>query len=95
MDRKRDLAKGAALAGSVALLLLGACGSDDEGTNVGMQSAELKCLGGNACKAMSECHGGPSMNMCQGMNECKGMGWAYVEDEQECTDLGGTVKQDG
>jgi uncharacterized membrane protein len=92
MDEKRNLSKGAALASSVAALLLAGCGMDSNDDDTSGQQAQLTCVGGNECAGMSECAGGPGDNSCAGMNECKGMGWVNVESEEECTDKGGTLK---
>jgi uncharacterized membrane protein len=92
MDQKRNLSRGASLAGTVATLLLAGCGMDSKDDDTSSQEAQLTCLGANECAGKSECAGGPGDNSCAGMNECKGMGWIYVESEKACTDEGGTIK---
>jgi len=90
MDAKRSIT-GAALASSVALLILAGCGSDDKKSDeTGQSQGELRCLGGNECKALSDCSGGPGGSECKGLNECKGQGWSYVDTEAECVEAGGT-----
>jgi uncharacterized membrane protein len=92
MDQKRNLSTGVSLASSVAALLLAGCGMDSKDDDTSSQEAQLTCVGGNECAGMSECAGGPGDNSCAGMNECMGMGWVYVESEQECEDKGGSIK---
>jgi uncharacterized membrane protein len=94
MDPKRIVIE-AALASSVALLVLAGCGSDDgKSDDTSQAQGELRCLGGNECKGMSECSGGPGASECKGLNECKGMGWSYVDSEPECTEAGGTIQEE-
>jgi hypothetical protein len=92
MEPKCNSSAGLVLASSVAALLLAGCGSDSKDDDTGGQQAQLTCLGGNECAGMSECAGGPGDNSCAGKNECTGMGWVYVESEEECADKGGTLK---
>ena len=96
MDSKRFAIGNAALAGSVALLLLAGCGSDDnKGSEETAQTGgELRCVGGNECKGQSECKGGPAGSSCEGLNECKGQGWSWVDTEAECTTAGGTIQEE-
>lgn len=92
MDRKTNSSAGLVFASSVAALILSGCGSDSKDDDTSSQQAQLTCLGGNECAGMSECAGGPGDSSCAGMNECMGMGWVYVESEDECEDKGGTLK---
>jgi uncharacterized membrane protein len=52
------------------------------------KSAEVKCMGINACKGTSEC--ATASNACQGHNSCKGQGWVHASQE-ECIAKGGKV----
>jgi uncharacterized membrane protein len=89
----RDLTKGAAVAAAVMGLLLSAgCSSSDKDEVNGTAPQALKCLGGNECKGMSECAGGPSGSECKGLNECQAMGWIYTDTEAECDAAGGTIQ---
>ena len=51
-------------------------------------SAEVKCMGINACKGTSEC--ATASNACQGHNSCKGQGWVHASKE-DCDAKGGKV----
>jgi hypothetical protein len=93
MDEKINLSRGVALAGSVAALLLAGCSDGSKDSDTSGSEAQLTCVGGNECAGMSECAGGPGGSSCAGMNECMGMGWVYVESEDECTGKGGTIKE--
>lgn len=53
--------------------------------------ANVKCVGGNACKGQSACKGASSS--CKGQNNCKGTGYTMVKSEKECTDMGGKVEK--
>lgn len=52
------------------------------------QSAEVKCMGINACKGTSECK--TASNSCKGQNNCKGHGWVHAS-KSECEAKGGKV----
>lgn len=54
-------------------------------------SAEVKCMGINACKGTSEC--ATASNGCQGHNSCKGQGWVHASME-ECDAQGGKVVEE-
>ena len=84
MNPKNNLKQGAAIAGSVALMLFAACGSDDSDDGVGQNDQSLRCEGGNSCMGMSACEGGPGGSACEGMNECAGQGWIWVDTQEEC-----------
>ena len=91
--RTPNLIRGTSLATAVAALLLAAgCGSDDGG-ETGTTEAQIRCLGGNECAAMSECAGGPAGGECAGLNECAGQGWVYTETAADCEQKGGTPQQ--
>ena len=51
-------------------------------------SAEVKCMGINACKGTSECK--TASNSCKGQNGCKGQGWVHAS-KSECDAKGGKV----
>ncbi|MGB7933690.1 MAG: hypothetical protein WCH04_15990 [Gammaproteobacteria bacterium] len=51
-------------------------------------SAEVKCMGINACKGTAEC--ASANNSCKGHNSCKGQGWVHASKE-DCDAKGGTV----
>jgi hypothetical protein len=47
--------------------------------------AEVKCVGGNACKGKSECKGKNlkgNENKCKGANSCRAAGWVKMSSEQ-------------
>jgi uncharacterized membrane protein len=54
--------------------------------------ANVKCVGGNACKGQGACK--TAANSCKGQNSCKGTGWVMVKTEKECTDMGGKVEKE-
>ena len=88
---QKNVTKGAAVAAAVMGLMLVGCGSDKDDGPTASDTAQVKCLGGNECAAMSECAGGPSSNECKGLNECMGQGWDYKKTAAECEAAGGTV----
>ncbi len=51
------------------------------------QKAQVKCVGGNACKGKSSCKS--AQNDCKGQNSCKGKGFVMAPSAKECTDMGG------
>jgi uncharacterized membrane protein len=51
-------------------------------------SADVKCMGINACKGTAEC--ATANNGCKGHNSCKGQGWVHATRE-ECDAKGGKV----
>ncbi len=51
------------------------------------EKAQVKCVGGNACKGKSSCKS--AQNDCKGQNSCKGKGFVMTSSAKECTDLGG------
>jgi hypothetical protein len=84
--RKGSLVSGAALATAVALMFVGNAMAADSGSS-GAASAQVKCVGGNACKGQSSCKS--ASNSCQGQNSCKGKGFVMTSSVQECTEKGG------
>jgi hypothetical protein len=82
-----DISKGVsiALAASALLAVTGCGGSDDEDT--GSQSSPIMCEGGNSCMGHSECATAEGASSCKGTNSCQGMGWVYVDSEEECAML--------
>ena len=54
-------------------------------------SAEVKCMGINACKGTSEC--ATASNGCQGHDSCKGQGWVHASKE-DCDAKGGKVVEE-
>ncbi len=56
---------------------------------VSAQANDVKCMGINACKGLSECK--TASNECKGLNTCKGHGWAPTATAEECTSKGGEV----
>jgi len=52
-----------------------------------VQAAQVKCVGGNACKGTSACKS--ATNECKGQNACKGQGFTMTGSAEECTKAGG------
>jgi uncharacterized membrane protein len=83
---KKTTIAGAMLATAVALAFTGsAVNAADSST----QTAQLKCLGANACKGQSACK--TATNDCQGKNSCKGKGYVITTDAKSCEAKGGHV----
>lgn len=55
------------------------------------QAADVKCVGGNACKGQSVCK--TASTQCKGQNACKGKGFTMTKDAAECTKAGGKVEK--
>ena len=55
------------------------------------KSAEVKCMGINACKGTSEC--ASASNSCKGQNSCKGSGWVHAS-KSDCDAKGGKVVEE-
>jgi len=76
---------GAMLATAVALIFAGnavyAADSSDA------TAAQVKCVGGNACKGQSLCQSAESS--CKGSNACKGKGYVMTPTAKECIAAGG------
>ncbi|HWZ88172.1 MAG TPA: hypothetical protein VNW92_04960 [Polyangiaceae bacterium] len=72
-----------------ALLTGSACsGSGSAGpSDAPSTSQAIKCEGGNACAALSECATADGKSLCSGENECKGTGYVYTETQEQCTAL--------
>ncbi len=82
-----DLSRGTSIAFAVsALLAAGACSSAPESA-AASTSQPVKCEGGNACKAQSECATADGKSVCAGENACKGTGYVFTETVAECTAL--------
>ncbi|RUR13738.1 hypothetical protein [Legionella sp. km772] len=78
---------GAALAvGAAALFSIAPAMAADAATD-----AQVKCIGGNACKGKSMCK--TADNACKGQNSCKGKGMAEMSAD-DCTKAGGKVADD-
>ena len=52
--------------------------------------AEMKCVGGNACKGQSACK--TASSECKGLNGCKGQGFVMAT-KAACEEAGGTVEE--
>lgn len=50
-------------------------------------AADVKCMGGNACKGQSACK--TSTSAGKGQNACKGQGFTMTKTEQDCIKAGG------
>lgn len=88
--RKGSRITGAALATAVALMFVGNAVAADSPTS-GNSAAQVKCMGGNACKGQSACKSASSS--CQGQNACKGKGFVMAPSEKECQGMGGKVEK--
>ena len=88
--RKGTRITGAALATAVALLFVGNAMAADSSSSAA-SSAQVKCVGGNACKGQSECKSASSS--CKGTNACKGKGYVMASNEKDCKAAGGTVEK--
>ena len=88
--RKGSRITGAALATAVALMFVGnAMAADSSSSDAA--SAQVKCVGGNACKGQSACKSASSS--CKGQNACKGKGYVMSSNEKDCKAAGGTVEK--
>jgi hypothetical protein len=88
--RKGTRITGAALATAVALLFVGNAVAADSSSS-GAPSAQVKCVGGNACKGQSECKSAASS--CKGTNACKGKGYVMTSSIKDCQTAGGKVSK--
>ncbi len=52
--------------------------------------AEMKCVGGNACKGQSACK--TASSECKGLNGCKGQGFVMAT-KAACEEAGGTIEE--
>ena len=80
---------GVALAAAVALMFVGNAMADESSSSAA--SAQVKCVGGNACKGQSACKSAQSS--CKGQNACKGKGFVMSSSEKDCTAAGGKVEK--
>jgi hypothetical protein len=53
--------------------------------------ANVKCIGGNACKGQSACKG--ASQTCKGQNGCKGRGFVMTSSAEDCTARRGHPEQ--
>lgn len=88
--RKATGITGAALATAVALMFVGNALAADSSSS-GASSAQVKCVGGNACKGQSACKSAASS--CKGQNACKGKGFVMTDNDAACKKAGGTVEK--
>jgi len=87
--RKGTRITGVALATAVALMFVGNAMADESSSSAA--SAQVKCVGGNACKGQSACKSAQSD--CKGQNACKGKGYVMAPSEKDCADKGGKVEK--
>jgi hypothetical protein len=88
-SKKRTTMKrvsGAALAVAAAGLFLGGAAA----TVSAAGTAQIHCVGVNACKGQSDCK--TANSSCKGHNECKGQGFVAMT-EKECTAVGGKIER--
>ena len=88
-SKKRTTMKrvsGAALAVAAAGLFL----SGTATTVSAAETAQIHCVGVNACKGMSDCK--TASSSCKGQNECKGQGFVAMT-AKECTAIGGKIEK--
>ncbi len=77
---------GAMLATAVALIFAGNVAFAADSSN-SAAAAQVKCVGGNACKGQSACQSAHSS--CKGQNACKGKGYVMTPTSKECLAAGG------
>jgi hypothetical protein len=83
-----DTNKGTSIALAVAALLAASgCSGSGGDANASSTQESIKCEGGNACSALSECATADGKSACSGENECKGTGYVYTETQEQCTAL--------
>jgi len=85
---RKTVVSGAILATAVALMFTGSSLMAAE--QPAGQSAQVKCVGGNACKGQSACQSASSS--CKGQNACKGKGYVMTSSAKECQEKGGHVE---
>lgn len=78
---------GAMLATAVALAFTGSMANAVETPSAAPQTAQIKCLGANACKGQSACK--TAANSCKGRNSCAGKGYIVTTDAKSCEAKGG------
>ncbi len=86
---RKSVVSGAILATAVALMFTASGVLAAEQTASG-QPAQVKCVGGNACKGQSACKSASSS--CKGQNSCKGKGYVMTPSAKECAAKGGHVE---
>jgi hypothetical protein len=88
--RKGTRMTGAVLATAVALMFVGnAMAADSSSSDA--SSAQVKCVGGNACKGQSACKSAASS--CKGQNACKGKGFVMTSSMKDCQAAGGKISK--
>jgi len=87
--RKGTRITGAALATAVALMFVGNAVAAD--TGAAASPAQVKCVGGNACKGQSACKSASSS--CKGQNACKGKGFVMTSSIKDCQTAGGKISK--
>ncbi len=85
---KKTRIAGAMLATAVALAFTGSVVNAADAPGA---PAQIKCLGGNACKGQSACKTATSSNYCKGKNSCNGKGYVITADAKSCEAVGGHV----
>ena len=78
---------GAMLATAVALIFAGNAAYAADSSDSTAAAAQIKCVGGNACKGQSLCQSAASG--CKGQNACKGKGYVMTPTAKECVAAGG------
>jgi len=88
--RKGTRMTGAVFATAVALMFVGnAMAADSSSSDA--SSAQVKCVGGNACKGQSACKSAASS--CKGQNACKGKGFVMTSSMKDCQAAGGKISK--
>ncbi len=82
----KSIANAAILATAVALMFGGSTAMAAGQGNSGTQ-AQVRCIGGNACKGLSACK--TAASSCKGQNSCKGKGFVMTSTVKECEAKGG------
>lgn len=78
---------GAVLATAVALAFIGNGVQAADSSSADSAPAQVKCVGGNACKGQSSCQS--ASNSCSGQNSCKGKGFVMSPSAAACVAAGG------
>lgn len=81
MENKRIA--GVAMAAAAAALFVAGCASQG---SMAAKSAQVQCMGVNACKGQSACK--TAASSCKGQNSCKGQGWLEMSAD-DCKAKGG------
>ncbi|MGH7780226.1 MAG: BufA2 family periplasmic bufferin-type metallophore [Candidatus Binataceae bacterium] len=85
---RKSVLGGAILATAVALMFTGSAMAADSAPSPSAP-ANVKCIGGNACKGQSACK--TASSGCTGQNSCKGKGYVMTTSAQQCEKKGGHV----